>query len=74
VKARIVNGRIIVDEPTDLPEGTEWEVMLYDREGDGLTDEDRAALHRSLLRGIAEADDGQLVDADDALADLDSPM
>ncbi len=42
--------------------------MLYDREGDALEDGDRAALHRSLRRGIAEADAGQLVDADDVLA------
>ena len=72
MKARVVNGRIVVDEPTDLPEGTEWDVMLFDREGDRLDDEERAALHRSLQRGIAQADAGRLVDAEEALAELDS--
>ena len=73
MKAHVVNGRLVVDEPTDLPEGTEWDVMLYNSEGDTLNDEERAALHRSLLRGIAQADAGQLIDADEVLAELDSP-
>jgi hypothetical protein len=33
MKARVVNGRLVVDEPTDLPDGTEWDVMLYNSEG-----------------------------------------
>lgn len=73
MKAHVVNGRLVVDEPTDLPEGTEWDLMLYNSEGDALNDEGRAALHRSLLRGIAQADAGQLIDADEVLTELDSP-
>lgn len=72
MKAHVVNGRLLLDEPTDLPEGTEWDVMLYNSEGDSLGDEERAALHRSLLRGITQADAGTLIDADDVLAELDS--
>jgi len=72
MKARVVNGRIVVDEPTDLPEGTELDVMLYDGEGDSLDGEERAALHRSLKRGLAQAQAGRLIDADDVLAELDS--
>lgn len=30
VRARVRNGRLIVDEPTDLPEGTEIELMADD--------------------------------------------
>jgi predicted transcriptional regulator len=47
--------------------------MLYNSEGDTLNDEERAALHQTLLRGIAQADAGQLIDADEVLAELDSP-
>lgn len=68
MKARVHNGRLVVDEPTDLPEGTEWDVMLYDGEGDSLSDEERAALHRSIQRGLADAEAGRLVDAADVLA------
>ena len=73
MKARVVNGRLVVDEPTELPEGTEWDVMLYNSEGDSLGDEERAALHRSLLRGITQADAGTVIDSDDVLSELDSP-
>jgi hypothetical protein len=30
LKAHIVNGRIVVDEPVDLPDGAEIHVYLYD--------------------------------------------
>ena len=71
LRAHVVNGRIVVDDPVDLPEGAEVRVQIYDPTGDSLSDEDRAALHRSLRRGIAQADAGDLVDADDVLAELE---
>ena len=36
----------------------EVRVQVYDPQGDALSDEDRAALHRSLRRGIAQGDAG----------------
>ena len=42
----------------------------YETEGDSLSDEDRAALDRSLRRGIEQADGGQLVDAEEVLAEF----
>jgi hypothetical protein len=45
VRARVKNGRLVVDEPTDLPEGTEVELTSVD---DDLDDEDRARLHAAL--------------------------
>jgi len=30
VRARVRNGRLIVDEPTDLPDGTEVELVAVD--------------------------------------------
>jgi hypothetical protein len=44
LKARVWAGRLVVDEPTDLPQGTEVERLPLDP-GDWLDDADRAALH-----------------------------
>jgi hypothetical protein len=60
--ARVKNGRLVLDEPTDLPEGEELCLVPMD-EGDDLDDDERAALHRSLEQGIAEAKAGRSVDA-----------
>jgi len=74
LKARVHNGRLLLDEPTDLPEGEVIELVPLDevlaRGGDYLDDEERAALHRELEASIAEAEAGQLIDADDVLAEL----
>jgi hypothetical protein len=43
--AKVRNGRLVLDEPTDLPEGAEVPLQLVDP--DDLTDEERAALHAS---------------------------
>jgi hypothetical protein len=58
-KAHVKNGRIVVDEPTDLPEGTE--IYLLPIEGDELDDEERIALHASMEQAEKELDAGQLV-------------
>ena len=46
-KARVKAGRLVGDEPTDLPEGTEIEILPLDP-GDWLDEEDRAALREAL--------------------------
>lgn len=46
-RARVENGRLILDEPTTLPEGTVVQLVLDD-EGDDLTDQERSALHAAL--------------------------
>jgi len=69
LKARVENGRIIVNEPTDLPDGTELYLVLADA-GDELDDDERAALHSELEASIAEAEGGQLIDADEVLTEL----
>lgn len=70
LKAHVKNGRIELDELTKLADGTSVSVYVCDSEGDTLDDEERAVLHRSLQRGIAQADAGELVDADEVLAEL----
>lgn len=74
LKARVRNGRLVLDEPTDLPEGQVVElVQLGDvlaSGGDDLDDEERAALHRELEASIEEADAGQTEDFAKVLAEL----
>ncbi len=53
LKAHVENGRVIVDEPTDLPDGTVLELVVPD-EGDDLDEEERAALRAELRRSYAE--------------------
>lgn len=66
----MVNGRIVVDEPVDLPDGAEVSVYLYDAAGDGTSKEERSALQSALERSLAQADAGELIDADDVLDEL----
>jgi hypothetical protein len=73
LKAHVMNGRIVVDDPVDLPEGAEIQVYLYDRAADPMSREERAALERALERSLAQADAGDLIDADDVLAELQRP-
>ncbi len=50
----------MLDEPTDLPEGAEVEVAVFD---DDLTPEERAELHASLDRALEQSEAGEGVDA-----------
>jgi hypothetical protein len=61
VKAQVKNGRVTIDEPTDLPDGAEVTVLII--VGDELTPDERAALHSSLERALDDADAGRGVDA-----------
>ena len=69
LKARVKAGRLVVDEPTDLPEGTEVELLPLDP-GDWLDDDARAALHRALMDSDEDVRAGRLVDADVILREL----
>ena len=71
LKARVRAGRLIVDEPTDLPEGTEVELLPLDP-GDWLDEDSRAALHRALLESEEDVKAGRLIDADVVLRQLRS--
>jgi hypothetical protein len=73
LKAHVMNGRIVVDELVDLPDGAEIHVYLYDAAVDAMSREERAALERALERSLAQADAGDLIDADDVLSELQRP-
>lgn len=71
LKARVRAGRLVVDEPTELPEGTEVELLPLDP-GDWLDDADRQALHRALAESDEDVVAGRLVSADEVLRALRS--
>jgi len=71
LKARVHNGRLLVDEPTALPEGTEVDLLPLDP-GDWLDSADRAALHRALAASQEDVEAGRLIDAEDVLRELRS--
>ena len=69
LKAQVRGGRLVLDEPTELPEGSEVELVLAD-DGDDLDDDDRARLHAALLRSAEQFRTGRGIDAEEALAGL----
>ena len=71
IKARVQDGRLIVDEPTDLPEGTVIELIPTDP-GDDLDDAEREELHKALAQSQEDIKAGRLVDAADVLKGLRS--
>lgn len=71
IKARVREGRLTLDEPTNLPDGTEIELLALDP-GDWLDDNDRAALHEALRQSDADVAAGRLVDAREILRQLRS--
>jgi hypothetical protein len=74
LKAHVKAGRLVLDEPTDLPEGEEVSLVPLDEVlvsgGDYLDDEERERLHESLRESIRQMKSGQTVDAATALAEL----
>ena len=69
IKARVRNGRLVLDEPTDLPEGAEVTLSIGD-DAVELTDEERAELRAELHASVADMRAGKGVDADVVLAEL----
>ena len=68
LKAHVHNGRLVLDEPTDLPEGEV--VYLQPVDTDELDDEERGRLHEALRESIEQMKSGQTLDAAEALAEL----
>jgi hypothetical protein len=57
LKAHVRNGRLIMDEPTDIPEGSEIELVIAGDE-DNLDEKERERLHRALRKSWASAKRG----------------
>lgn len=69
LKARVVGGRVVVEDAVDLPDETELRLLVVD-EGDDLDDEDRARLHVALEESQRQVDRGEVVSADEVFADF----
>ena len=69
LRARVEKGRIILDEPTTLPEGTVVD-LVADDEGDNLTDDERRILHEALEASWKSAEAGRLRPASEILDEL----
>jgi hypothetical protein len=69
LRARVEKGRLVLDEPTALPEGTVVDLVVDD-EGDDLTDDERRALHEALNESWSSGEAGRLRPASAILDDL----
>jgi hypothetical protein len=69
LRATVRAGRLVLDEPVELPEGTVVDLMPVDQ-GDDLDDEDRARLHAALARSHEDFLAGRSVPADRVMAEL----
>lgn len=73
LKARVENGRLKLDEATDLPEGMVVPLEIAG-DWDDLDDEERAALHEALREGFEDAKAGRTIDAKEWAAELRSRL
>jgi hypothetical protein len=67
LRAKVRGGRLTLDEPTGLPEGTELDLVVAG--GSEMDDEERARLEQVLEESWESARDGT-VDADVLLAEI----
>lgn len=74
LKAHVRGGRLVLDEPTDLPEGEAIELVPLDEVlaggGDYLDEEERQRLHQSIERGLEDVRAGRTVEAEQVIAAL----
>lgn len=69
IRAKVINGRLIVDQPTLLPEGTFFDLVI-DVDGGDLDPADRRALHAARAPSIQDIREGRVVLPEDLLRDL----
>ena len=67
LKAVVKNGRLVLDEPTKQPEGTEVELLSID---DAIDPDERALILQAIEEGFADIERGDHVDAFEFLAQL----
>ena len=69
IRITVKNGRLVLDEPTALPEGTVLDLVLDD-DGDDLDEAERACLHAAISRAWQSAKDGKLRPAESLLDEM----
>jgi hypothetical protein len=68
LKAHVRSGRIVVDEPTDLPEGSELELVVVGN--DALDEEDQRELSALLELALDDEDAGRKVNTEAFLEEV----
>jgi hypothetical protein len=69
LRAKVKDGRLILNEPTNLPDGTTPDLVLDD-EGDDLTVSERKVLDDAIAKAWGSPKSGKLLPADQLIADL----
>jgi hypothetical protein len=69
IRARVQNGRLVLDAPTALPEGTVLDLVVDD-EGDELDDVERTALNTAISKAWASVQAGRARPGSEVLAAL----
>ncbi len=76
LKAVVRQGRVVVEDRVDYPEGTELELEVVDAENafdeNDLDEEDQAALDSSIARGLEEMRQGKGRPLEEFIAELRS--
>jgi hypothetical protein len=71
LRAHVQNGRVVVDEPVDLPDGTALEIDLRPAgTDDGIPPEERERVLQAIDEGLAAARCGEHVDAEEFVNEL----
>ena len=69
VRASVRQGRLVVDEPTDLPDGAEVQLAIIDA-GDDMDEADKAALDAALVEAHESIERGEGVPLKEAMRRL----
>ena len=69
LKGRVKAGRLVIDDPVDLPDGSEVELAVVDT-GDDLDEAERERLHATLLEAQGEIDRGEGIPAEQVIERL----
>ena len=69
LRARVSNRLLILDEPTELPEGTVVELVIAD-DGDDLDEAERARLHAAVSTAWSSLRAGQRICAEDVIREI----
>ena len=69
LRARVVKGRLHLDEPTDLPEGSEVELQAT-HNNDWMSSDDEERLHDELAASEADLTAGRVHSLDEIIADF----
>jgi hypothetical protein len=68
---RVQGGRIVIQDPVDLPEGTEVRLEVVKPDDDDQLDaEDRARLEAAIAKGRREIADGKGIPAEQVVSEL----